>query len=81
MSGSGVYSSDCLLRNHVVVGKRRVASISKNAGAGRKPLTGVEFQPVPRLQACADCFQVWQPVFLQPDNLKTVQIFPRRVLL
>ena len=46
MSGSGVYSSDSRLRSQVVVGKRRAASISKNAGAGRKPLTGVEFQPV-----------------------------------
>ena len=48
MSGSGVYSSESRLRSQVVVGKRRAASISKKAGAGMKPLTGVAFQPVRR---------------------------------
>jgi len=43
---SGVYSSDSRPRSQIVVGKRRAASISKNAGAGRKPLTAVAFQPV-----------------------------------
>jgi len=48
MSGWGMYSSESRLRSQVVVGKRRPASISKKAGPGMKPLTGVAFQPVRR---------------------------------
>ena len=37
---------DSRLRGQVVVGKLRVASISRKANAGKNPLTGVELQPV-----------------------------------
>jgi hypothetical protein len=46
--GLGVYSRESRLRSQVVVGNWRAASISKKAGPGMKPLTGVVLQPVRR---------------------------------
>ena len=80
MSGSGVYSSESRLRSQVVVGKLRVASISKNAGAGRNPLTGVELHPVLGARRALIGREVGQAIVLEADDLEAIEIFARRVL-
>jgi hypothetical protein len=58
----------------------RAASISKKAAAGRKPLTGVDCQPV-RGQAGADGGEVGDAVGLQADLGVAVEVLTAGVAL
>ncbi len=80
MSGSGVYSIESRERSQVVVGNMRAASISKKASAGRKPLTGVDCQPVLRLQESADLGEIGQLVFAEADLVEAVEVLAAGVL-
>ena len=58
-----------------------LASISKNAGAGRKPLTGVEFQPVRGSRRALIAARLGRRSRSQADDLESFEIFARCVLL
>ncbi len=76
-----MYSSESLLRSQVVVGKRRAGQHLKKRRRGKEAAHRGGVPAGPRLQAGAYRFQVGQPVALQADDLKSIQILLRRVPL